>query len=102
MQSHRLISHLLARKTHAAEMIDSTRPPWKIWVCLEDSVHWRRSLRDDKSRCRLGTGAFGIIKFAPEANVQDRCVSRRVRNSPIIISGVLTDRCNAVRERPTA
>src|SRR6266550_6001911 len=56
--------------------------PAKLLLWPEFSVRRRYRLCDHKSRCRLGSVAFGIMQVAPEADVQDRRVGRRVRNSP--------------------
>jgi hypothetical protein len=66
-------------------------------------MHWGRSARDHKSRCRLRTVAFGIVELAREANVQHSRIGRRVWNGPIVIFGVRSDRRrNARRESPAA
>jgi hypothetical protein len=60
-----------------------TASPGKAWSCRQNLVEFPCTLRDHKSRCSLGAVAFGVPPFAPEANVQDRCLRRRVRNSPV-------------------
>ena len=60
-------------------------------------------LPDHKSRCRLGTEGLRVVRyFAPKANVQDGCIGRRIRNSPIVISVQIAGECNPCCERPTA
>src|SRR4030095_9722416 len=60
-------------------------------------------LPDHKSRRRLGTVGFRVVwNFAPEANVQDGCIGRQVRNSPIVIFVLHTGECNPCCERPAA
>ncbi len=50
-----------------------------------------------------GAVAFGVPSFAPEANVQDRCVGRHVRNSPVEKCSLRVEqRRNDHREAPAA
>ena len=65
------------------------RLPGKRWSYRQNLMQCRCNpcvLPDHKSRRRLGAGGFGVVgDFAPEANVYDRRIRWRVRNSPIII-----------------
>jgi hypothetical protein len=47
------------------------------------SVQLRRTMRDRKWGSGLRAIAFGVIRFTPEADVQDRRTCRRVGNNPI-------------------
>ena len=55
-----------------------------VWLNadLASRILVHSTLRDGEHRCRLGSVAFGIMQVAPEADVQDRRVGRRVGNSP--------------------
>src|SRR6478609_7684064 len=51
-------------------------------LCRQNLVRLRWALRDHKHRCRLRSEAFGIMQVTSEADIQDRRVCRRIRDSP--------------------
>lgn len=51
-------------------------------LCRQNLVRSRWALRDHKHRRRLRSVAFGVMQVTSEADVQDRRVGRRIRDSP--------------------
>ena len=51
-------------------------------LCRQNLVRLRWALRDHKHRRRLRSVAFGVMQVTSEADVQDRRVGRRIRDSP--------------------
>ena len=69
------------------------------WSCEQNLG--RSTLRDGEHRCRLGSVTFGIMQVAPETDVQNRRIGRRVRNCPEQRCTRRGEEC-APRERPAA